>query len=186
MILMKEPTKLLSQQPVTRNSETVPWKYQRTRSHTQNLPDGGPEQKPEMVSWGRFIHSMTGGNIENVTYELRKGWIMGSERLWKKAYQQMEPIRWPCQPETIRWMQAMKILLCSYQCCVQANACSERDVTNVTDQYQCRRWGTSSDRAYMGRNSGETWILICWDLLMKTEISMYTTGIKMHIQRMEM
>ena len=23
---------------------------------------------------GRFIHSMTGGNIENVTYELRKGW----------------------------------------------------------------------------------------------------------------
>lgn len=37
MILMKEPTKLLSQQPVTRNMRAVPWKYQRTRSHTQNL-----------------------------------------------------------------------------------------------------------------------------------------------------
>ena len=37
MILMKESTKLLSQQPVTRNMKAVPWEYQRTRSHTQNL-----------------------------------------------------------------------------------------------------------------------------------------------------
>ena len=38
---------------------------------------------------------------------------------------------------------------------VQANACSERDVTMSTDQYQCRKdEGLLPDRAFhMGRNS---------------------------------
>lgn len=70
---------------------------------------------------GRFIHSMTGGNIENVTYELRKGWdnVIG------------ETVKEGVSADGTYTLNASNedFVSAHINVVVQANACSERDVT---------------------------------------------------------
>lgn len=79
---------------------------------------------------GRFIHSMTGGNIENVTYELRKGWdnVIGETVKEGVSADGTYTLTVPAGNYTLNASNE-DFVSAHINVVVQANACSERDVT---------------------------------------------------------
>ena len=79
---------------------------------------------------GRFIHSMTGGNIENVTYELRKGWdnVIGETVKEGVSADGTYTLNVPAGNYTLNASNE-DFVSAHINVVVQANACSERDVT---------------------------------------------------------
>ena len=79
---------------------------------------------------GRFIHSMTGGNIENVTYELRKGWdnMIGETVKEGVSADGTYTLTVPAGNYTLNASNE-DFVSAHINVVVQANACSERDVT---------------------------------------------------------
>ena len=79
---------------------------------------------------GRFIHSMTGGNIENVTYELRKGWdnVIGETLKEGVSADGTYTLTVPAGNYTLNASNE-DFVSAHINVVVQANACSERDVT---------------------------------------------------------
>lgn len=88
------------------------------------------EETGEGTLSGRFIHSMTGGNVENVTYELRKGWdnVIGETLAEGVSADGTYELTVPAGNYTLNAGND-DFISAHINVAVQANACNTRDIT---------------------------------------------------------